>query len=74
MQVKLLSKAVEVIVMTFAVFVALEQLNIGIRITELTLAIILGTIGLAVALAFGLGCKELAGKYTGDLIDKLKKK
>ncbi|MGA2775532.1 MAG: hypothetical protein ABSE81_05665 [Candidatus Omnitrophota bacterium] len=73
-QVKLLSKAVEVIVMVFAIFVALEQLNIGIRITELTLSIVLGTVGLALALAFGLGCKDIAGKYAAELIDKLKKK
>ncbi|MFA5275825.1 MAG: hypothetical protein WC417_02905 [Candidatus Omnitrophota bacterium] len=73
-QVKLLSKIVEVIVMLFAIFVALEQLNIGIRITELTLSIVLGTVGLALALAFGLGCKEIAGKFVGETIDKLKKK
>ena len=73
-QVKFLSKVVEVIVMLFAVFVALEQLNIGIRITELTLSIVLGAVGLGLALAFGLGCKEIAGRYVGDLIEKLKKK
>ena len=73
-QVKFLSKVVEVIIMVFAIFVALEQLNIGIRITELTLGIALGTVGLGLALAFGLGCRDIAGKYVGDLIDKLKKK
>jgi hypothetical protein len=73
-QVKFLTKVVEVIVMVFAIFVALEQLNIGIRITELTLSIVLGTVGLGLALAFGLGCKDIAGKYVGELIDKLKKK
>ena len=73
-QVKFLSKVVEVIIMAFAVFVALEQLNIGIRITELTLSIVLGTVGLGLALAFGLGCKDIAGKYVGDLVEKLKKK
>jgi len=73
-QVKLLSKAVEIVVMAFAIIVALEQLNIGIRITELTLSIILGSVGLGAALAFGLGCKEIAGKFVGDFLDKLKKK
>src|SRR3989338_884097 len=53
-QGKLLSKIVEVIIGAFAVFVALEQLRIGIRITEVTLSIVLGTIGLGLALAFGL--------------------
>jgi small-conductance mechanosensitive channel len=73
-QSRLLSKIVEAIVIVFAVFVALEQLNIGVKITELTLSIILGCIGLGVALAFGLGCKDAAGRYVNELIEKLKKK
>ncbi len=73
-QSKLLSKTVEVIIAAFVVFVALEQLGIGIRITELTLSIVLGSVGLGLALAFGLGCKDIAGKYIDDVIDKLKKR
>ncbi len=73
-QTKLLSKAVEVIVIAFAVFVALEQLNIGIKITELTVAIILGSVGLGLALAFGLGCRDIAGKSVNEFIEKLKSK
>jgi len=73
-QGKLLAQLVETIVIAFAVFVGLEQLQIGIRITELTLAIILGSLGLGLALAFGLGCKDLAGKFVAELTDKLKKK
>jgi len=73
-QGKVLGKAVEVVIIVFAVFVGLEQLNIGIRITELTLGLALGCIGLALALAFGLGCKDIAGKFVEDFMDKLKKK
>jgi fumarate reductase subunit D len=73
-QGKILGKAVELVIIVFAIFVGLEQLNIGIRITELTLGIALGTIGLALALAFGLGCKDIAGKFMDDFLDKLKKK
>lgn len=73
-QGKLLSKVVEVAVGVFAALIALEQLGVGISITELTLSIILGTVGLAIALAFGLGCKDVAGKYIEELVDKLKKK
>jgi hypothetical protein len=72
-QAKVLSKVVEVVIMVFAILVALEQLNIGIRITELTVGIILGSIGLGCALAFGLGCKDIAGRYMNEAIDKLKK-
>jgi len=73
-QAKLLGKIVEVIVITFAIFVGLEQLGIGIRITQLTISIALGSVGLGLALAFGLGCKDIAGKMIADFLEKLKKK
>jgi len=73
-QGKMLGQLVEIIVVIFAIFVGLEQLGIGIHITELTLAIILGSVGLGLALAFGLGCKDLAGKSAAEFIERLKKK
>ncbi len=73
-QGKSLGQVVEVIVMVFTIFVGLEQLNIGIRVTELTVGIILGSLGLGLALAFGLGCKEIAGKFVAELVERLKKK
>ena len=73
-QSKLLAQVVETIVIAFAVFVGLEQLQIGIHITELTISLILGSLGLGLALAFGLGCKDIAGRFTAELIEKLKKK
>ncbi len=71
---KILSRIVETIVIVFAVFVGLEQLQIGIRITELTISIVLGSLGLGLALAFGLGCRDIAGKAVSELVEKLKKK
>lgn len=73
-QGKLLGKVAEGIVIAFAIFVGLEQLRIGIQITQLTISIVLGSIGFGLALAFGLGCKELAGKFMNDFIEKMKKK
>jgi len=73
-QSKLLAQIVETVVIAFAVFVGLEQLKIGIRITELTISIVLGSLGLGLALAFGLGCKDIAGKAMAEFVDKLKKK
>ena len=73
-QGKLLAQIVGTIVIAFAIFVGLEQLKIGISITGLTLAIILGSIGLGLALAFGLGCREIAGKFVAELVERLKKK
>jgi len=73
-QSKILSKVCEVVVVAFSVFVALEQLKIGIRITQLTLSIVLASIGLGLALAFGLGCRDIAGKFMSDFLDRMKKK
>ncbi len=71
---KVLAKIVDIAVMVFAVAIALEQLNIGSSMIQLTISVILGAIGLAIALAFGLGCKDIAAKSMSEFIDKLKKK
>lgn len=70
----MLAKITNVIIIVFTLFIVLEQLQIGIRISEITLGIALGSIGLALALAFGLGCRDLAGRFTSDLIERLKNK
>lgn len=73
-QAPLLAKLAETVVITFALLITLEQLGIGAKIIELTISILLGAMGLAFALSFGLGCKDIAAKYMEDLIDKVKKK
>lgn len=73
-QANLLSQVVNVVIMVFAAAIALEQLNIGAKIIELTITIILGSLGLGVALAFGLGCKDIIGKSVAEFLDKIKKK
>ncbi len=73
-QANLLSKFMEVAIMVFALAIALEQLNIGARIIELTITILLASIGLALALAFGLGCKDIAAKFLVELLDNIKNK
>lgn len=73
-QSKLLGKIVESVVIVFSIALTLEQLGIGARIVELIVSIALGSLGLAAALAFGLGCKGIAEKFLSDLIDKIKSK
>ena len=73
-QANLLGKVVEVIIVVFAITIVLQQLNIGARIIELAISIVLGSIGLAAALAFGMGCKDIAARHLSDLIDKVKSK
>ncbi len=73
-QSNLLGRLSQFIIILFTLNVALRQLQIDIGSIENALNIILGSVGLAFALAFGLGCKEIAGKLTQDFIDKLKSK
>lgn len=73
-QANLLAKVTEIVIIAFSIFITLEQLKIGIRITEITLSIILGSIGLGLALAFGLGCKDIVADYVEELLNKMKKK
>lgn len=72
-QAKLLGRLVEVAVIIFAIAITLEQLGIGAKIIELTVSIILASLGLGLALAFGLGCRDMAEKYVSELINKMKK-
>ncbi|MBF0504396.1 MAG: hypothetical protein HQL14_04755 [Candidatus Omnitrophica bacterium] len=67
-----MSNICEIVIMVFAVAIALEQLQIGVRIIDLTISIILGSFGLGFALALGLGCKDIVGKAVAEFLTKLK--
>ena len=71
-QAHLLSQAIQTIVIIFAIVAALQQLKIQF-VGEVFL-IILGGLSLAFGLAFGLGCKELAGRWVSSLISELNTK
>lgn len=73
-QAKFLAKLVEAIVVVFAALVTFEQLGIAPRLIELIVSIVLASLGLAFALAFGFGCQDIAKKTLNDLMDKLKTK
>ena len=70
---KILGKLVQVIIVIFTVLVAIEQLNIATAIVGLAVNIILMSFGIGLALAFGLGCKDIAGKAMQDLLNSIKK-
>ena len=69
LQSHLLGQAVQTIVIIFAFVAALQQLQIQF-VGEVFLIVLSGS-ALGAALAFGLGCKEIAGKWVKDLIDEL---
>jgi len=73
-QAKMLSQVSQIVVVIFAVVIALEQLNIGRIIIASAVQIILAAIGLGFAIAFGLGCKDIVAKHVNELIENLKEK
>ncbi|MDO8735094.1 MAG: hypothetical protein Q7K21_08065 [Elusimicrobiota bacterium] len=73
-QANILGKIASTIVIVFSVMIALEQLNIAAAIINAVITIIFASMGLAFAIAFGLGSKDIAAKIISDLADKLKKK
>lgn len=67
------STSTEYAIQILAVFVALEQLGIGMQLIYSLFVIVFGAIFLALAIAFGLGGKEWAAKVIADLSDKKSK-
>ena len=73
-QAKFLGQLTQTVIMIFASVITLEQLNIASSILNLAINIILASIGLALAIAVGLGSKDIAGKLMQDLVDKVSSK
>ena len=67
---KLLRAAVPALVMVIAVFMILNQLQIAEEIVTITYAALIGAVALGMALAFGLGGVDVAGKMLDDAYDK----
>lgn len=70
---KLLAKVSHAVLVIFAIIIAVEQLRIATALIALAVNVILASIGIGIALAFGLGCKDIAGKFVSDVINNLKK-
>src|SRR5439155_23617128 len=60
-------------VILLAVFMALQELGIATDIVTTAFAILFGAIALALALAFGLGSRELAGEITREWYQQYRK-
>jgi len=57
------SRVAKVAIVTLAVFMALDQLQVAENIVTMAFTLLLGALALAAGLAFGLGNRELAGEY-----------
>ena len=69
LQSHLLGQAVQTIVIVSTFVAALKQLQINF-VSDVFMVILSG-LSFGTALAFGLGCKDIAGKWVKDLIDDL---
>lgn len=67
---ELLAKAAYAIVLCFAGLMALEQLGIQMLLVSASIQIVLASVGLALALAFGLGGRDIAAEYLRELLKK----
>ncbi len=67
---KVVGSVVPVLVMAIATFMILNQLKIAPEIVTITYAALIGGVFLAMALAFGLGGREVAGQMLGDAYQK----
>ena len=62
------------VVILFALVISLQQLRIQAGILSFALQVSLGSIGLAIGLAFGLGGKETASRILEEWREKVRKK
>ena len=60
-------------IILLAVFMALQELGIASNIVTTAFAILFGAIALALAMAFGLGNRELAGEVTREWYDRYRR-
>ncbi|MBU1888192.1 MAG: hypothetical protein KKB46_03250 [Candidatus Omnitrophica bacterium] len=73
-QAKFLGQLTQIVIMIFAAVITLEQLNIASSILNFAINITLASIGLALAIAVGLGSKDIAGKLMQDFVTKIRTK
>jgi len=65
-----LAHAAYVLVVVFCAMTAMEQLGMKLNFISAAIQILLGSVGLAAAIAFGLGGKDVAAEMLRDLIKR----
>jgi hypothetical protein len=69
-----LGKAAKGVIVALALFMALDQLRVAPEIVRTAFTLLLGAAALAAGLAFGLGCRELAGEHMRRWIEQGQRK
>jgi len=70
----LIGKAIKYIGFILVFTMALEQLGLGQTIVSTLLILLFAAVALGLALAFGIGCKDIAKKYMEDFIRTIQEK
>ncbi len=71
---KLIAAVVPAIIMPIAIFMILDQLHIARNIVDITYAALVGSVALGLALAFGLGGREVASRILEQAYDNAQDK
>jgi len=71
-QATLLSQAARLAIIILTVAMGLRQMGLANDIVNLAFGLLLGAIAIAVALAFGLGAREIAGREVEALVSQLR--
>jgi hypothetical protein len=67
---KIVATVAPILIMGIASFMILNQLKIAPEIVNTAFAVIMGSAGLGLALAFGLGGRDVASRMLSDMYDK----
>lgn len=73
-QAQILAQVARIAIIIFVSALALQQIGIATEIVNLAFGLLLGAIAVAIALAFGLGSRDIASQQVRELIDSFKQK
>jgi Kef-type K+ transport system membrane component KefB len=72
-QAKILAQTARIAIITLVSAMALQEMGIAPNIVNLAFGLLLGSIAVAMAIAFGLGSKDIAAAQLQEWIDSFKK-
>ncbi|MBI4432188.1 MAG: hypothetical protein HY592_01740 [Candidatus Omnitrophica bacterium] len=71
-QARTLGQVTQAVIIVFTIIEAIRQLKVDTTLFDMVIQFTLAAIALGIGLAIGLGCKDMAAKYVGSLIDSFK--
>jgi uncharacterized membrane protein (DUF485 family) len=71
-QSRLLGQTARIVIIAFSLAMGLQQMGIAPNIVNLAFGLLLGSIAVAIALAFGLGSRDIAAEQVREWLDNFK--